>query len=326
MPTRRLGGSSWPRISIVTPSYNRRSFIEESLRSVLLQGYPDLELVVVDGASEDGTLGILERYRPWLAECVSEPDRGWRDAVNKGLARCTGRIATFFASDDVYLPAALGTVAERWPDLADGHSGDGTLGAVVGAFYHVDSDSRRVESEPILPRLPRPAPLDLSLVAPRDWRLHQVATFYRLSALDAVGRSLREELVYNADRELLYRICRQFSVDLVPAPLAAFRVHEGSLAGAGERRHEAELEYARLQLSYCQGDADEGRRKQIAGHFLAKAQISLAKYGQRRFAAMWALSKAIRYHPAVLWRRSYLKAWMTILGLEALRSPRRQRS
>ncbi len=311
-------GSPWPRLSIVTPSYNRQEFIEESLRSVLLQGYPDLEYVVIDGGSNDGTIEILDRYRPWLAACVSEPDRGWRDAVNKGFARCTGQIVTFFSSDDLYLPGAFGIVGRRWPEL-EGY------GAVVGGFFHVDENSRRIESELIAPRLPQPAPIDLSLVEPRQWRLHQVATFYLLDALDAVGRSLKDDLLYNADRELLYRICRRFPVDLISSrPLSAFRIHRDSLAGGSQRRSAAELEYARMQLSYCTGDGDERRRRKIARHFFAKAQMSFAKYNGRRLASVQALFKALYYQPSRLWTRGYLRLWLALLRSAARAEGRAQ--
>ncbi len=307
LPPTLPDGSPWPRLSIVMPSFNRLPFIEESLRSVLLQGYPDLEVVAVDGGSRDGTVEILERYGPWLASWVSEPDRGWRHAVNKGFARCSGQLVTFFSSDDLYLPGTFGTIGERWPRLEG-------AGAVVGAFFHVDERSRPLEREPIPPQLLGPTPLDLSLVDPRDWRLHQVATFYAASALDAVGRTLDEDLVYNADRELLYRVCRRFAVDLVDQPLAAFRIHRGSLAGAGKRRFAAELEYARMQLGFCAGNGHDRRRRRIARHFLAKAQISFAKYGGRRPASMLALLKALWYQPSRLWTRGYLKAWLGLLG------------
>lgn len=298
----------WPRISIVMPSYNRRTLLEESLRSVLLQGYPDLELLVIDGGSRRETIEILERYDPWITFWESEPDRGWGHAVNKGLARCTGDVVTFFASDDLYLPGAFGTVGARWHEL-DGH------GAMVGGFFHVDRNSRLLEREYIPPRLPRPpAPIDLSLVAPQDWRLHQVGTFFLSHALDTVGRSVDEDLTYNADRELLYRVSRHYAIDLIPRPLAAFRIHRGSLTGAARHRSAAQLEYARMQLSFCLGDADDRRRQRIARHYFAKAQMSFAKYNGRRPASIFALFKALRYQPSRLWTRAYLKLWLALLG------------
>ncbi|MBM4042010.1 MAG: glycosyltransferase, partial [Planctomycetes bacterium] len=88
-------GSPWPRVTIVTPSYQQGQFLEETLRSVLLQGYPDLEYIVMDGGSTDASVGLIERYSPWLAHWVSERDRGHPHAVNKGMAQATGHILAF---------------------------------------------------------------------------------------------------------------------------------------------------------------------------------------------------------------------------------------
>ncbi len=313
LPETLLEGSAWPRISIITPSFNREAFIEESLRSVLLQGYPNLELIVIDGGSHDATPEILERYDPWIAHWESKPDRGWRDAVNKGFARSTGDIVTFFSSDDLYFPGTFGLVGGRWPDL----SGDDTknYGAIVGGFFHLDGRSQVLEKAFNPARLPSPGPLDLSLIDPKHWRLHQVATFYLSEALDDIGRTLEDHLVYNADRELIYRLCRRFAVDLIDHPLSAFRVHGDSLAGGASRRSAAELEYAQMQLSFCNGDANETVRKKIARHFFAKSQMSFAKYNAHGATAMIALLKALRYQPSRLWTRGYLRLWLeTLLG------------
>ena len=161
--------------------------------------------------------------------------------------------------------------------------------------------------------MPSPAPLDLSLIEPRLWRLHQVATFFVSEALDDVGRALEDHLLYNADRELIYRICRRFAVDLIDHPLSAFRVHSNSLAGGASRRSAAELEYAQMQLSFCNGDVNERRRKHIARHFLAKSQMSYAKYNAHGAEAVVALLKALRYQPSRLWTRGYLRLWLQIL-------------
>src|SRR5688572_32698700 len=80
----------WPRISIVTPSYNQGQFIEATIRSVLLQGYPNLEYLIMDGGSTDDSVSIVRKYEPWLSYWVSERDKGQSDAINKGLDRSTG--------------------------------------------------------------------------------------------------------------------------------------------------------------------------------------------------------------------------------------------
>jgi glycosyltransferase involved in cell wall biosynthesis len=104
-------GGPWPRISVVTPSYNQGEFIEETIRSVLLQGYPDLEYIVMDGGSSDETLSILKKYDPWFAHLQSNKDRGQAHAINKGFALATGTIGAYLNSDDFYLYDVLGYVA-----------------------------------------------------------------------------------------------------------------------------------------------------------------------------------------------------------------------
>lgn len=119
LPTYAGDAASWPKITVVTPSYNQGEFIEATIRSVLLQGYPNLEFMVVDGGSRDRTVEVIRRYEPWLAHWVSERDRGQTHAINKGLARATGEIFTYLNSDDMLAPGALREVAEafrRRPD------------------------------------------------------------------------------------------------------------------------------------------------------------------------------------------------------------------
>ncbi len=101
---------NWPRITIVTPSFNQAPFLEETLRSVLDQGYPNLEYIVVDGGSRDGSVEILRQYGPRLAWWVSEADRGQADAINKGLIRATGSVYGYLNSDDLLEPGALAQV------------------------------------------------------------------------------------------------------------------------------------------------------------------------------------------------------------------------
>src|SRR5262245_43472888 len=95
---------AWPRISVVTPSFNQGKFIEETIRSILLQGYPNLEYIVIDGGSTDNSLEVIKRYSPWLSYWVSEKDRWQSHAINKGMSHATGDIVAWLNSDDLYLP------------------------------------------------------------------------------------------------------------------------------------------------------------------------------------------------------------------------------
>ena len=108
LPDTMPDGKPWPKISIITPSYNQGSFLEETIRSVLLQGYPDLEYIIIDGGSADNSKEIINKYEKWLAFWVSEKDKGQSDAINKGFKRATGDIFAWLNSDDTYEPRALG--------------------------------------------------------------------------------------------------------------------------------------------------------------------------------------------------------------------------
>jgi len=101
------------KVSIVMPSYNQAAYIEAAIGSVLEQDYENLELIVVDGGSTDGTLAVLDKYRSRLAHCVSEPDRGQSDALNKGFALATGSIYGWLNSDDLYAPEAILTAVSE---------------------------------------------------------------------------------------------------------------------------------------------------------------------------------------------------------------------
>ncbi|MGZ7033428.1 MAG: glycosyltransferase, partial [Thermoanaerobaculia bacterium] len=117
---------SWPRISLVTPSLNQGTFVEAAIRSVLLQGYPNVELIVVDGGSTDGSVDTIAKYARWLAHSICESDSGPANALNKGFRLATGDILGFLNADDFLLPECLATVArEFWMhpgvDVISGH-------------------------------------------------------------------------------------------------------------------------------------------------------------------------------------------------------------
>lgn len=119
LPAEAAPGVPWPRIAIVTPSFRQGHFIEETIRSILLQNYPNLEYYVMDGGSQDATVEVLKKYEPWLAGWVSEKDRGQTHAINKGFARSSGKapIHAYINSDDYYQSGAFEKAARAF--LAD---------------------------------------------------------------------------------------------------------------------------------------------------------------------------------------------------------------
>jgi glycosyltransferase involved in cell wall biosynthesis len=109
----------WPRITVVTPSFNQAPFLERTIRSVLSQGYPNLEYFVFDGGSTDGSSNIIQQYASQLTHYEIGPDRGQSDAINKGWARATGEILCWLNSDDYYEPGALLTVGQIFLEKPD---------------------------------------------------------------------------------------------------------------------------------------------------------------------------------------------------------------
>jgi glycosyltransferase involved in cell wall biosynthesis len=139
LPDTTADGQLWPKISIVTPSYNQGGFIEEAIRSVLLQGYPDLEYIIIDGGSTDETIDVIKKYEPWLAHLVSEPDRGQSHAINKGLLKSTGRLFNWQNADDVFTPDCLAFLVEAL--IKNPHAG-----YVHGERIYVNKDRQATRS------------------------------------------------------------------------------------------------------------------------------------------------------------------------------------
>lgn len=219
-------GKPWPKISIVTPSFNQDQFIEETMRSVLLQGYPNLEYIIIDGGSDDGTIDIISKYEHNLAYWVSETDRGQANAINKGFGQATGEIFAWINSDDYYYPGVLGTVAQTFathPEIALAH----------GYEHYVDEKSNVThEVRPVF-RNARIATLYLG------HPVLQLTCFWRSEAYRAVG-GLDETLRCHLDYDFLLRLSYWYPSIYVPLCVGAFRRYAEQKS---KRREECRTEY-----------------------------------------------------------------------------------
>lgn len=230
VPFSAPGDEAWPRISVITPCYNGARFIRETIDSVLGQGYPDLDYIVMDGGSTDGTLDILRSYGDRL-RWISEPDRGQSHAINKGLALATGEILTYLNADDLYASGALRTVGAffaRHPEVA----------WATGRCTMVDAAGREIQRlfswyKGLWLRAHSTRALQVTNY------VSQPATFWRRAVAQAVG-PFREELYYTMDYDYWLRIAAQFRLHAIPATLARFRAHADAKTGVMKQAQFAE--------------------------------------------------------------------------------------
>lgn len=208
-----------PKISIVTPTLNQADFIEQSIKSVLSQNYPNLEYIVIDGGSSDGTHAILKKYNDKLT-WISGKDKGQSDAINKGLKLAKGEIVSYLNSDDVLEYGALFKTAEFFTQNPD-------IFWVTGKCRIIDSKGAKQRNFVTgyknfclrFLRL-RNALLVLNFIS-------QPATFWRREVVDEIGL-FDDSYRFSMDYDYWLRIFRKYRLGFMDDYLASFRVHEGS--------------------------------------------------------------------------------------------------
>jgi glycosyltransferase involved in cell wall biosynthesis len=232
--------SNLPRISIITPSYNQGEFIGQTIDSVLGQGYPNLEYIVMDGGSTDRTLEVLEGYQGRLS-WVSERDRGQSHAINKGLRMATGEVIAFLNSDDLYEPGALMRVGKffaRHPQAA----------WVTGKCWIIDQNGRKIRRAIILYKNLWLRLRSYTMLQVIDY-ISQPATFWRRRVVDKVG-VFDESLRYAMDYDYSLRVGRHFALWVIDDYLASFRIHPSSKAGSSANaQFDTDLEIAKKHVS-----------------------------------------------------------------------------
>jgi glycosyltransferase involved in cell wall biosynthesis len=222
---------NFPRISIVMPSFNQGVFLEEAIRSILDQRYPNLEFMILDGQSTDKSREIIERYAASLAYWRSEPDQGQSDAIAQGLARATGDLLGWVNTDDALLPGSLRTIARAWQENPTG-------GLFGGNYILFDKDGR-------ITRCKR-HPANAGWFAKHGiFAFNPPGSFFKRQDYAAVG-GLRPDLHYVMDNDLYLRmIARGTRYIYVNRYLSVFRQHEGQKPTVF--RQQAQAEMARWQ-------------------------------------------------------------------------------
>ncbi len=227
MPDTMPDGRPWPKISIVTPSYNQGQFIEETIRSVLLQGYPNLEYIIIDGGSTDNSVDIIRKYEKWIGYWVNETDRGQAHALNKGFQKATGHIIGWLNSDDLYLPDTYARVAKLMWD------GKRIVRPVVYGSQIIFDESIDMV---IRKHVAQPADFDrLLAVWDGGGLLIPQGTLFIATELTKIHQ-INESLHYILDYDLWLRLSREVPFHCVTEEIfGAFRLHDKSktISGGG---------------------------------------------------------------------------------------------
>lgn len=219
-----------PRISVITPSFNQGAYLEQTIRSVLEQGYADMEYLIVDGGSNDESVEIIRRYESRITHWESQPDRGQSHAINKGFARATGDILCWINSDDTLAPGALHAVGEQFRRNPEcqwlvGHcrmmAPDGTARNVIG---------------------PDVRGLDAMVHYWRGYMIPQPSTFWRRHLTP--NPVLKEDLHYAMDFELWLRLATLRLPDVVPEVLSNYREHDDTKS----ERHTREFAFEHRRI------------------------------------------------------------------------------
>jgi len=294
LPERMPDGSAWPKISIVTPNYNYERFLETTIRSVLLQGYPDVEFIIQDDGSKDGSVALIKRYKKYLAYWASDPNSGQPSVINRGLRRSTGDILAYINSDDYYAPDAFGIAAQYFHDHPE-------VDFINGRCRYVDEAGDKVgEQFGSITRLDEI--LDLWNVWWNKLQFVQPETFWRRRVWEKVG-DFRTDLYIVFDYEYW---CRMF------------------LAGAVAQRVDAEFACFRFQPAQKTKNAQRTADEELAvvQKWLWDSRIPLSRDKRRLLQGSWLYDCRFRKaaDASVARQRPRIQRWLQLLAI-AVRYP-----
>jgi len=300
----------YPKISIITPSYNQGQFLEETIRSVLLQNYPNLEYIIIDGGSTDNTVDIIKQYEPWIPYWVSEPDNGQTHAINKGLTKATGEIIAYLNSDDYYLPGTLFKVAEHFRQFPQ-------TDLLHGICRYVNQEGEKIgEQFGNIQKLEEI--LDLWDVWWKQRQFVQPEVFWTRRITEKVGL-FKEELNYVMDYDYWLRILEVGGiVGSINNEFSCFRFTSNQKSNQSEKVAEELLQVVKPILWNMSTKIPLKTRLLLQGNwlyqvvFLQQVDISLQDKDPKLIRYL-KLSKIILNHPHVLLTSAFGKRIKSIL-------------
>lgn len=300
-----------PRISIVTPSLNQREFLEDAMCSVLEQNYPNLEYIVIDGGSTDGSVELIQQYAKSLAHWVSEPDDGQAHAINKGLQRATGDVVAYLNGDDTYMPGAFEAIVAA---LDENPSAQWVCGPCL------QTDERSGDFRLLVPEVPDDPSRWLFKPSGARYRFPQPGVFLRKSLVDALGM-FREDLHYSFDYEYFQRaLFAGYQPVVINTTLATFRIHHGSKTGSNSAGFAAD-DLAVADLYFNRVSVDQQRQLRHQKHWMTAWRIVDRCAGvartQGRGAARRVLWQQVLRDPSLLQYRPVwgaLRRWYSWTG------------